>query len=112
MRAGKPLACYARQLDISVPQLNRICRQHLGESALRVIQRRLVHEAERDLAYSALPVKAIALTLTLGFSDAAYFCRFFSLHAGCSPSEFRAQTRHAHGAEVPDTTVGAKRATD
>ena len=86
-RTPMPLAFYAQGLGISVPQLNRICRQHLGESALRLIQRRVLHEAERDLAYSCLAVKEIALTL--GFSDAGYFSRFFSRHAGCSPSRFR-----------------------
>jgi AraC family transcriptional activator of pobA len=87
-RAAKPLAFYARELGIGVSQLNRICRRHLGGSALRVIQRRLLHEAERDLAYGSLSVKEIALTL--GFADASYFSRFFSRHAGCSPSAFRA----------------------
>ena len=104
-RASKPLAFYARELGISVPQLNRICRQHLGGSALRVIQRRLLHEAERDLAYSSLSVKEIALTL--GFADAGYFSRFFSRHTGCSPSEFRADAwRRLGGEEPPDTTSG------
>lgn len=105
-RAAKPLAFYARELGISVPQLNRISRQHLGGSALRVIQRRLLHEAERDLAYSSLSVKEIALTL--GFADAAYFSRFFSRHAGCSPSEFRAHAwRRLGGCESPDLAAGA-----
>lgn len=105
-RAAKPLAFYAREIGISVPQLNRICRQHLGGSALRVIQRRLVHEAERDLAYSSLSVKEIALTL--GFADAAYFSRFFSRHAGCSPSQFRADAwRRLGGGPAPGAILGA-----
>jgi AraC family transcriptional regulator, transcriptional activator of pobA len=106
-RGTKPLAFYARELGVSVPQLNRVCRRHLGGSALQVIQRRLLHEAERDLAYSSLSVKAIALTL--GFADAAYFSRFFSRHAGCSPSEFRADACRRLGAgQVPDGAVGTK----
>lgn len=106
-RASKPLAFYARELGISVPQLNRICQRHLGGSALRVIQRRLLHEAERDLAYSSLSVKEIALTL--GFADAAYFSRFFSRHCGCSPSEFRAAAwRRLGGEESITATAGAK----
>lgn len=97
-RAAKPLGFYARELGIGVPQLNRLCRRHLGGSALQIIQRRLLHEAERDLAYGALSVKAIALTL--GFADAAYFSRFFSRHAGCSPSEFRADASRRLGGEA------------
>ena len=110
-RAAKQLAFYAREIGISVPQLNRICRQHLGGSALRVIQRRLLHEAERDLAYSSLSVKEIALTL--GFADAAYFSRFFSRHAGRSPSEFRADAwLRLGGGQAPGATVGVRAAGD
>jgi AraC family transcriptional regulator, transcriptional activator of pobA len=98
-RTPQPLAFYARELGLSVPQLNRICRRHLGGSALRVIQRRVLHEAERDLAYSSLAVKEIALTL--GFTDAGYFSRFFSRHAGCSPTEFRAGAWRRLGPRYP-----------
>lgn len=87
LREARPLSFYAAQLGISVPQLNRLCRAQLGVSAFGVIQRRLVREAERDLVYSTLSVKAIALTL--GFADAGYFSRFFARHTGCSPSRFR-----------------------
>ena len=59
---------------------------------------RLQLEAERDLVYTALDVKAIADTL--GFSDAAYFSRFFAKRTGLNPSAFRAQAsaRLARGA--------------
>jgi AraC family transcriptional activator of pobA len=90
-RSEREIGFYAGRLGITPTQLNRVCRQVLGRSALGVIQNRLLVEAKRDLAYTLLSVKEIALTL--GFSDAAYFTRFFTQHAGHAPSEFR---RAAH----------------
>jgi hypothetical protein len=60
-----------------------------GRSALAVAHDRLQLEAERDLVYSGLDVKAIADTL--GVSDAAYFSRFFAKRTGLTPSAFRAR---------------------
>jgi AraC family transcriptional activator of pobA len=44
-------------------------------------------EARRDLVYTALPISQIAFQL--GFSDPAYFSRFFATHAGTSPKTYR-----------------------
>lgn len=86
-RTEREIAFYAAKLGITPTQLNRVCRQVLGQSALGVVQKRLLVEAKRDLAYTVLSVKEIALGL--GFGDAAYFTRFFTQHAGRAPSEFR-----------------------
>lgn len=86
-RAQHPLSFYARQLGITTTQLNRVCREVLRTSALGAIHERLLLEAKRDLAYTQLSVKEVALTL--GFADAAYFTRFFSRHTGWSPRHFR-----------------------
>ncbi len=88
-REQRGLAFYAEQLGITTTQLNRVCRAELGRSALGVVNDRLVTEARRDLVYSSLSVKEIALTL--GFSDPAYFSRFFTRQTGTAPSDFRAQ---------------------
>ncbi|MEK7945271.1 helix-turn-helix domain-containing protein [Pigmentiphaga sp. YJ18] len=90
-REQRDIAYYAGRLGITPTQLNRICRDELGLSALGVINDRLLTEARRDLAYSSLSVKEIALTL--GFSDPGYFSRFFTKHAGASPSDFRTMVR-------------------
>ena len=74
---------------ITPTQLNRVCREVLGKSALGAINARLLLEAERDLVYTFIGVKEIALSL--GFSDAAYFSRFFSKHKRCIPTQFREQ---------------------
>lgn len=87
-RAQPALAGLAADLGITPTQLNRVCQQVLGQSALAVLHGRLLLEAQRELAYSGLGVKQIALGL--GFADAGYFTRFFQRHCGCTPSAWRA----------------------
>ncbi len=82
------LAMLAPALGITPTQLNRLCHQVLGHSALGVLHGRLVLEAQRDLAYTTLAIKHIALGL--GFADAAYFSRFFQRQTGHTPSAWRA----------------------
>lgn len=84
----EPLDAYALDLGVTGPHLTRVCREVLGHSAMRVIQGRLMIEARRDLVYTRSPVSQIAFRL--GFSDPAYFSRFFAARAGMSPSEYRA----------------------
>ena len=88
-RTHKSVAFYAGELGITPTQFNRVCREVLGKSALGAINARLLLEAERDLVYTFIGVKEIALSL--GFSDAAYFSRFFSKHKRCTTTQFREQ---------------------
>ena len=92
-RTHKSVAYYAGKLGITPTQLNRVCREVLGKSALGAINARLLLEAERDLVYTFIGVKEIALSL--GFSDAGYFSRFFAKHKRCTPTRFREQA-HRH----------------
>ena len=84
-----PVQSYADAMGLTAGQLSRICREVLGMSALDVINARLVHEAQRELVYTSLPIKRLAAEL--GFEDDAYFSRFFRRHTGLSPKVFRAQ---------------------
>lgn len=77
----------AAQVGITPTQLNRCCRRVLGHSALAVLHARLLLEAQRELRYTALSVKEIALGL--GFADAGYFTRFFRRATGSTPSAWR-----------------------
>jgi AraC family transcriptional activator of pobA len=90
-RTHKAVAFYAGELGITTTQLNRVCREFLGKSALGAINARLLLEAERDLVYTFIGIKEIALSL--GFSDAAYFSRFFAKHKRCTPTQFRKQAQ-------------------
>ncbi len=82
---------YGQALGVSAGQLSRLCREVLGISALDVVNARVVHEAQRELAYSLLSIKQIAAVL--GFEDEAYFGRFFKKHTGHRPTDFRAMAQ-------------------
>ena len=86
-REGATLEFYASRLGITPTQLNNISRAALGHTAKRVVHDRIYLEARRNLVYTMLTVSEIAGML--GFSDPAYFARFFTRHAGMAPSEFR-----------------------
>lgn len=88
-----PLERYAKQLGLSVTQLNRICQSQRSLSAGAVIRQRLLLQAKRDLRFGLQPVKAIALSL--GFEDPAYFNRFFRQATGQSPLRYRHATGDA-----------------
>jgi AraC family transcriptional activator of pobA len=80
---------YAHRLGISHTHLNRVCHAAFGKTALEVIHDRLVLEASRDLALTAMTVQDISRSL--GFDDGAYFSRLFKKVAGTSPMSFRRQ---------------------
>jgi len=89
-REGATLDFYAARLGITPTQLNNISNAALGRTAKRVVHDRIYLEARRNLVYTMLTVKEIAGLV--GFDDPAYFARFFSRHAGMTPSEFRRQS--------------------
>jgi AraC family transcriptional regulator, transcriptional activator of pobA len=86
-RAQLPLEHYARELGVSAPHLSRVCREVLNCSALTLLHNRLLLEARRNLVYTSMTISQIAFAL--GFSDPAYFTRFFTSRIGCSPSVYR-----------------------
>ncbi|WP_336980720.1 helix-turn-helix domain-containing protein [Altererythrobacter fulvus] len=88
-----PVSRYARELGSSEPTLTRACRTVFGKAPGEVIQARLLLEAMRYLTYSNGSISQIAGRL--GFSDPAYFARFFKSKAGVTASEFRRQRRWA-----------------
>jgi len=77
----------AKQVHLSVSQMNRLFRDAFGMSP-RVFheQRRLAH-AQLLLRHDESPIKVVAEQL--GFCDAFYFSRWFTRHVGLSPSRFR-----------------------
>lgn len=81
----------ARSLGMSRAQLYAVTMQAVGKSPLRILHERLVLECKRELTYSSQTVGQIAYEL--GFTDEAYFSRFFNRHAGMSPSAFRRARR-------------------
>lgn len=80
---------YAQKLNITAPHLNSLCKKTLKQNALKVIHERLLKEAQRNLIYTGNTAAEIANSL--GFSDPAYFNRFFKRKTGMTPKEFRTQ---------------------
>ena len=100
-----PMAHYAGLLGITAGHLNRVCRTVAGASALELINRRLVLEAKRHLAFTNLGIKQVSAVL--GFDDPAYFTRFFGREAGISPSAFRASPLADARRETMPAVAGA-----
>jgi AraC family transcriptional activator of pobA len=90
-RVQHTVQSYAARLSVTPGQLSRLCRDVLGQSSLTVIQKRILHEAQRELMYTSKSVKQLAVEL--GFEDDAYFSRFFRKHAQSSPRAFREHFR-------------------
>ncbi|WP_457435828.1 helix-turn-helix domain-containing protein [Pseudomonas sp. TE3786] len=88
-RQHLPIERYASALSISAAHLNALCRRLAGQSALQMINQRLLLEAKRCLVYSAMTVNQVSDSL--GFADPAYFSRFFKRGTGLSPKGFRVQ---------------------
>jgi AraC family transcriptional activator of pobA len=84
-----PVGRYAAALGVGTAHLNRVVRAESGLGALALVHQRVVREACRRLIYVEVPVSRLADEL--GFADAAYFCRFFKRHTGCSPGAYRAR---------------------
>lgn len=78
---------YAQELGVSVVRLNTICQQLCQQTSLQFIHQRLLLEAKRNLLYTVMTIANISDRL--GFSEQAYFSRFFKRLTGTTPNAFR-----------------------
>ncbi|WP_040678680.1 helix-turn-helix domain-containing protein [Rhizobium mesoamericanum] len=90
-KAHQSASFYADALGISSTHLNRIARTTTGYGTSELIARKLLDEAKRELVFTFGSVKEIAYRL--GFSDPAYFSRFFLKQAGETPRAWRTAER-------------------
>lgn len=86
---------FANQLGLTATHLNLLCRRLVDRSALELLHERLLLEAKRQLTYTNMSVGQVAESL--GFSEPAYFTRFFKRLTGFAPRHFR-QRQHSRPA--------------
>lgn len=86
-RENWTVADYARALGTTRPTLTRACRVTFGKAPAEIVHDRLLLEAMRGLTYSSATVSQIANDL--GFTEPAYFARFFKGRTGMTASAFR-----------------------
>ena len=94
-RTEHHVAWYASQLCLTANYLNVLVQRHLAQTALSVINQRIVLEVRRRLMDSQLSVSEIAYSV--GFYEMSYFTRFFGRHTGQTPIQFR----QAHTESAP-----------
>jgi AraC-like DNA-binding protein len=96
---------YASALGITPKRLNEILNERFGTTLTRILHRRLILEAKREVAYGRKSFKEIAFEL--GFSDQAYFSRFFKAKAGMMPADFRKAMASYPGGVMPGKAAGS-----
>ena len=89
------VAAYAKELGITPPHLNAICKQVGGASALELIHDRVLLAARRALSYTDKSVADVATSL--GFSEPSYFTRFFKRNMRMTPKQYRRGTGTVSG---------------
>ncbi len=82
---------YADQLNITTKHLNRVLRETVDKTTHEMIAERVIIEAKKRIVQSDDPLTSISDDL--GFSDYAYFSKYYKSKTGLSPLEFKAKYR-------------------
>ncbi len=80
---------YAEMMYVSPKYLNNVVKEVMGVTAKYVISEQLLIRSCRDLRFSNLSIKEIAIAL--GFSEPEHFSNFFKKNIGSSPLAYRQQ---------------------
>jgi len=86
-RLREPIGTHAAALGVSETALRVACSRVARQSPAQMLDQRALLEARRALLYSNLSIAEIGFSI--GFSDPAYFTRFFTRHIGRSPRQYR-----------------------
>jgi AraC-like DNA-binding protein len=78
---------YAKKLNTSVRLLNKATSEVADQSLGQYIRNQTLQEAKRLLSFETMTCNEVAYCL--GFSDPAYFSRFFKREVGVAPKIFR-----------------------
>ncbi|MBE0538264.1 MAG: helix-turn-helix domain-containing protein [Ignavibacterium sp.] len=84
---NKQPAEYAKMLNLTPYQLNKITKTALGKTSSEFINEQIILESKRYLLSTSNQIKEIAYHM--GYEDTSYFIRFFKKHTGLSPEAFR-----------------------
>jgi AraC family transcriptional activator of pobA len=85
------VADYALALATTERNLRRVSFDLVGQPPVRILHRRILLEAKRNLLYTEKTVAEIGYDL--GFEDPAYFTRFFARNETVTPAAFRRCSR-------------------
>lgn len=78
---------YADRLAVHVNHLNKVLKEHTGQTTSELIGKRLVQEAKILLKQTEWNVSEISYSL--GFEEVAHFSNFFKKQTDMSPLKFR-----------------------
>lgn len=81
------VAYYSNILNTSPQNLNASCRKEADLSASQILIEHLISEAKRLLLYTELTV--LEISYRLQFKDNSHFTKYFTRHAGNTPTQFR-----------------------
>lgn len=90
----KKLVFYAKELKVTPKYLSHIVSSVTGKNANKWISDYVIDEVKRMLVSSLCPVQTIAEKA--GFTSGSVFCRYFRLHTGITPLQYRKQSRVAN----------------
>lgn len=76
-----------KKITISPRRLSNLTFKFLEKSPLKIIDGRVISEAQKMLLHDNFTIKEIGNDL--GFSHASYFVKYFKKHTAVSPLDFR-----------------------
>lgn len=92
----KKLDFYAKELKVSTKYLSHIVTHVTGKNANKWIAEYVIDESKRMLVSSLSRIQSVAEKA--GFANSSDFCRYFRVHAGMTPMQYRKQNKSASSA--------------
>ncbi|GAA2101848.1 AraC family transcriptional regulator [Kitasatospora saccharophila] len=86
-RTDRSVLTLARELGVSAGYLHEVVKEATGRTPARLVREQQTLEAKRLLTTTDMTIRQVSAAA--GFSDPAYFCRFFRREVGRTPGEFR-----------------------